>query len=526
MTNKQKLMKIMNDPILWIENFVRIVDKKGNLVAFKLNPQQKYIMKNKGKFNICLKSRQLGITSVALAYSLYLAITRPNCTCMIMSYSLDSANNIFEKLKQMYSDLPDFVRLETIANNRKELKFVNNSRIIVCTCGKKDNARGSTLTFVHLSEVGFMNESLDNQLTAIEQALVPDGCMILESTANGLNRFSELWNKAVSGESPMWKPFFFSWVRDKRMFMQEYEEYSERYCNIYGSYLTESELNEQEQVLLKRGASMEQLMWRRMKISNSSEEKFAQEFPSTPIEAFVSTGRNIFSSTAIQSRMQGILTAGNAALKAPMNVDAIIRKYDRFLLVWRLPERRKKYFIGVDTGEGLGGNKDYSVISIVDEDCFQCLEWRSNNVKPYEFAELVYKIAQWYNNGLLIVEKASAGHTVCDKLRHDYRYTNMYKYKEYDQKSGKGKRKIGWVTSVKSKPIMIYDMQELFETNQCMVNSKALLDEMKLFELVETEGNNTANKMEAASGHDDCVMAFAMALQGLKSGQYYFAIGK
>jgi len=57
-----------------------------------------------------------------------------------------------------------------------------------------------------------MNEHLDKQLTAIEQALVPDGCMILESTANGLNRFSELWNQTVSGEKPLWRPFFFSWV--------------------------------------------------------------------------------------------------------------------------------------------------------------------------------------------------------------------------------------------------------------------------------------------------------------------------
>ncbi len=61
MTNKEKLKKIMSDPILWIETFVKIVNKAGKLVPFKLNPQQKYIMRNKGKFNICLKSRQLGI---------------------------------------------------------------------------------------------------------------------------------------------------------------------------------------------------------------------------------------------------------------------------------------------------------------------------------------------------------------------------------------------------------------------------------------------------------------------------------
>lgn len=518
MTNKEKLRRILADPILWIETFVNIVDKKGQLVPFKFNPQQKYIMRNKNKFNICLKSRQLGITSVALAFSLYLAITKPNSQCLIMSYSLDSANNIFEKLKQMYNDLPDCVRLETIANNRKELKFVNHSRIIVCTCGSKENARGATLNFVHLSEVGFMNEHLDNQLTAIEQALVPDGCMILESTANGLNRFSELWNKAVSGEAPLWKPFFFSWVQDKRMFADEYKEYRKRYKNIYGSYLTEDELDEKEVALMNKGASLDQLMWRKMKISNTSEDKFCQEFPSNPIEAFISTGSNIFSAAIIQERLNSL--NNTQILKLPVSgVDPILKKYNKYLSIWKLPVRGKRYYIGVDTGEGLGGSNDYSVISVIDKDGFQCAEWRSNKVKPYEFAELVFKMANWYNKGLLVIEKASAGHTVVDKIRHDYHYVNMYKSKAYDQKSGKSKRKIGYETTSKSKPIMISDMQEYFETGQCLVNSKDLLQEMKLFELVD-------GGMKAVSGHDDTVMAFAMALQGLKSGQYYFPIGK
>lgn len=516
-SNAEKLKKIIANPILWIETFVNIVDKSGKLVPFKFNPQQKYIMKNKGKFNICLKSRQLGITSVALAYSLYLAITKPNSTCMIMSHSLESAVNIFEKLKQMYNDLPNCVRLQTIANNRKEIKFVNNSRIIVCTCGSKDNARGSTLSFIHLSEVGFMNENLDKQLTAIEQALVPDGCMILESTANGLNRFSELWNKAVSGESPLWKPFFFSWVQDKRMFADEYKEYKERYKNIYGGYLCEGELDEKEKALFIKGASLEQLMWRRLKLSNTTESKFCQEYPSNPIEAFISTGSNIFSSEIIHERLNGLYSV--ATLKLPPSTNPILRNRSKFLSIWKLPIKGKRYYIGVDTGEGLGDSNDYSVISIIDGDGYQCAEWRSNQVKPYEFTELVYAIAKYYNNGLLVVEKASAGHTVIDKIRHDYRYVNMYKYKSYDQKKGKGIRKIGWETTSKSKPIMISDMQEWFETGQCLVNSKDLLNEMKLFELVDGE-------MKAASGHDDTVMAFAMALQGLKSGQYYFPIGK
>lgn len=49
MVLKEKLQRIMNDPVLWIETFVQIPDKTGKVVPFKLNPQQKYLLRNMGK---------------------------------------------------------------------------------------------------------------------------------------------------------------------------------------------------------------------------------------------------------------------------------------------------------------------------------------------------------------------------------------------------------------------------------------------------------------------------------------------
>lgn len=512
MTVKEKLKLIMENPIYWIETFVKIVDKNGQVVPFKLNPQQKYIMRNKEKFNICLKSRQLGITSVALANTLYLTHTRANCTCMIMSYSLDSAHEIFEKLKVLYENLPQSIKLKTVNNNRTELKFENNSRIIVCTCGSKDAARGSTLTFVHLSEVAFMNENLSKQLLAIEQALIPNGSMILESTANGLNLFSEYWNKATTGESPLWKPFFFPWTKDKIMFASEYKEYADRYKTIYGGYLKEDELTDREIGLMEQGASIEQIMWRRLKISNSSEESFCQEFPSNPTEAFISTGSNVFDNLIVHERLGTIYQSKEKPL--PDDVNSIIRKHRQYFKVWKYPQKKKKYFIGVDTAEGLGGASDFSVICVLDEDGFQCAEWRSNRIKPYEFTDVVLAIAKWYNDGLLVIERASAGHTVLDKIVHEHKYHNIYKYKEYDAR-GRSKRKLGFETNLKTKPMMISDFVEWFETHLCIVNSKECLEEMKLYQMQD-------GKYNSANGHDDTVMAFAMAIQGLKSRQFYY----
>lgn len=510
MTVTEKLKKIMNSPVLYIESFMKVVDKSGKLVPFILNPQQKQLLHDMDKYNIVLKSRQLGITTLSCAYSIYLACTNSNTTCLLVSYSIDSATSIFEKLKQLYNDLPESIRVDLIANNKKELKFVNGSRIICATCGSKDVARGLTVRFAHLSEVGFMKDTVDKQLLAIEQSLTPNGKIILESTANGLNYFSELWNKAERKES-LYNPFFFSWIDDKRMFADEYKMFCSRYINLHGKLPTADELDDTEKSLYNLGASIEQLTWRRLKMANSSESSFTQEFPSNPIEAFISTGSNIFSPKLIHERLSYI--DESKPIPKPHNLPvSLVAWFDRGLTLWDTPKSGTKYYIGVDTGEGLG--QDYSAFHVLNADGEQIAEFKSNHIKPFQFAEVVNDIGIYFNKALLVVEKASAGHTVVDKLKNDYQYSNMYKYKEYDAR-GKAKKKVGFVTNSKTKPLMINDFVELFETNQICIKSKDLLSEMKMFSFKN-------GKMEAIAGnHDDLVMSFAMALVGIKSGVNY-----
>lgn len=517
MTDAEKLKIIINDPILWMETFVSVPDKTGKVVKFKLTPQQRWLMKNKQKYNIVLKSRQLGISTVAMCYSLYLALTKPNTTSLMMSYSMKSVSEIFAKLRAIYDYLPDYVKLKETANNRTELAFENKSRIIVATCGSKDNARGSTLSFCHLSEVGLMNENLETQLVAIEQALAPGSCIILESTAKGLNKFHDLWQGSIAEENNYY-PFFFPWYKDKRMFASEYIEFSKVYKARNGKYLTEDELDETEQWLYDKGTTLQMLMWRRVKIKNIGEEAFQQEFPSTPEEAFLnSDGSNVFDIKCIYNRLIN-LDKYTSTLKLPNSIPLILKQNKRHLKIWKYPIVGERYYIGCDSAEGLGGEHDYSVAEVLDKDGFQCAEFRSNKIKPYVFAQILYELAKHYNNALICIERASVGIVVIEKLRDTYKYLNMMKYKSFDAR-GKTVRKWGWETSQTSKPKMINDFVELFETGGICVNSKELLNEMKLFQ-------SDGGKMCAVSGHDDCVMSMALAIIALLHRIHYKSLTK
>ena len=495
-----------------METFVSVPDKPGRVVKLKLTPEQRWLMKHKQKYNIVLKSRQLGISTVAMCYALYLALTKKNITCLMMSFSIKSVSVIFSKLRTIYDYLPDYVKLKETANNRTELAFENNSKIMVATCGTQDNARGSTLAFAHLSEVGLMNENLETQLVAIEQALAPGSCIILESTAKGLNKFHDLWQKAVSKENN-YVPFFFPWYKDKRMFASEYIEFSEMYKARNGKYLEENELDEKEQLLYDKGATLHMLMWRRVRIKNTDEEFFMQEFPSTPTEAFLnSDGANIFDIKCIHERLINIDKYAKF-LQIPKNISPILKQNKQYLKIWKYPVSGERYYVGSDCAEGLAGDHDYSVIEVLDSDGFQCAEFRTNRIKPYIFSEILYEMALYYNNALLCIERASAGITIIEKIRDTYKYVNMMRYKSFDAK-GKAVRKWGWETSQSSKPKMINSFVELFETGGMCVNSKELLKEMKLFQSVD-------GKMCAISGHDDCVMAMALAIVAMINRVHY-----
>jgi len=509
-SKKDRLKRLLSDPKTYIENLIKIVDKNGQLVPFVFNELQADFVKNLEKYNVILKARQLGFSSIALALSLYYANTQANTTCLLMSYSIDSATGIFEKLKTMYWTIPDVLRVKLINNNKKELKFVNGSRIIVCTCGNKDVARGLTIKFAHLSEVAFMKDTINKQLLAIEQALVPDGVMILESTANGLNYFHQLWQKAKKGEN-MYKPFFYNWYENKSMFEKDYANAVDVWTARGNKMLDPDSLTSEEMDLYSKGATIEQLVWRRLKINNASEEEFQQEFPSSDIEAFITTGNAIFDSKLIVERERYIVNPKEKK-SIPGLPEILNRYYGKSFSIWHTPEQGMKYYIGVDSAEGVG--QDYSVCVVVNEDGEQVAEFRDNKIAPHIFAELVKELGHYYNYAYLVVEKASAGHTVISRLRFDYNYMNMHKHKAYDAR-GKRKKKVGWETTQVTKPMMISDLREMFETGQILINSRLILEEMKTF---VAEGSS----MNAMKGsHDDLLMSLAMAIQGIKAGFWY-----
>lgn len=517
--NAKKLEYLFSDEhkVEWISTFLKIANKDGDLVSFIPTEEQTYLVNNLEHLNIISKSRQLGCSSITVALSIRECVLHPNSTCVLISHNQSSTNAIFDKLKQQFYSLPDWIKPNLLTNNRQALTFDNGSSITCMTAGNKDIGRGSTYnSIVHLSEMAFYKDQ-DRQMKSIMQAVSSSATVVIESTSNGYNKYSELFLQAKNGENAF-KPFFFNWINGRSLFETQYKQSVKQYkAKHNGKMLTDDDLDEEELQLKSIGATLEQLVWRRDKISVNGLDAFHVEFCSTPEESFLVTGSSVFDKEKL-SKVLIALTQSN--IKPYSSKDKIVgishllqNHIGKSLLIWQLPKAGQKYYCGVDCSEGLG--KDFHAIIVLNSDGEQVARFKNNKIKPYEFADIVDALGRYYNKALLTVEKASGGYSVIERLRYDKHYMNMTKYKTFDE-FNRTVWKIGFDTNSKTKSIVVNDFREWFDKGMIKIVDKELLDEMKVF--VSDDGG----KMGAVTGsHDDLTMATCLCIAGMKLGIYY-----
>lgn len=525
LTKKQRLEKVMGSFELFAKNFIKIVDNNGDKINFLLNPQQQEFndLLEENRYMIISKSRQGGFSTYALGRAIWQAIRFDNSNILIVSYKQDSSMALFEKLKMMNRDIDQFrekygTKLfpATKRDNRNELLLENGSRITCVVGGNKDVGRGSTYSMIHLSEFAFY-QNQEKQLLSAEQALAKGtGKLIIETTSNGFNFYQKLFMSAWKCGSK-YKAFFVPFYASlyKEQFRAEHDEAEEWFkATNKGNRLREKDLEPDEKILFEKGANLRFLMWRRYKLLDMTLQEFYQEYPSNPMESFISTGQSVFDQSKVLERLNYVsepLPTNEVINDLP---DVLNPYINRGLYIYKLPKRGIRMFGGVDTASGSGG--DYSTVSIFDNEGGQILSFYHNKVPVYSFAEIVDAIGKWCNYSYLAIERNNLGLPLIERLRKDYEYMNLLKQKVFDQK-GKKKLQLGWTTTNTSKSIMISDYKEQFERGFINLQCKETLQQMQIFQEVDGKMNNKKGE----GNHDDLILSAALAVQAMKQNKYY-----
>ena len=511
----------LRNPKAYCESLLRIRTKEQKLSPLVFNEAQEHLYgvirqqaaAGKPIRIIVLKGRQEGISTVTEALMFQDTVTRPNVKTLIVAHDNTATGNLFKMNKLFYDCLPSWAQPLRKNSNAKELVFENPTRderekrrrpglrsgIRCQTAGKGGVGRSDTLTNVHISEYAFWPANKEDLLLGIMQTVPndPSTMVVIESTANGVEHFKALWDGAVAGENE-WVPVFLPWYMEKgyRMPVTGGEAWTE----------------EERQLQKDFGLDEEQLQWRRWCIKancGGSADKFRQEYPNTPEEAFLLSGRPFFDNRALAVRRMHApapVRVGWFDYDAPEETGAKPENWTFSdvekggIRIWQEPEAGVPYVLGGDTaGEG----SDCFTAFVIDNRTGRQVAELQQRQSEILYARQVYCLGMYYNAALAAIEVNFS--TYPERKLEEWHYPHLYQRERFNTYANTVVKSFGWETSGKTRPQALAELHTVMEESPELVVSQWTLGEMVVF-VYDAHG-----KPQAAAGeHDDLVMAAAI----------------
>jgi hypothetical protein len=499
---RAKIKKYTESFVDFATEQIKIIPKdvtKG-FIPFKLNDAQKIIIEKieeqrarTGRVRvIILKARQQGISTLITARVFWKSYFNALNSSVVMAHDGPTSDALFAMSGKVIDNMAPEFKPTLKKSNAKEIHFEhNNSGYRLFTAGSPESGRGTTPTIAHLSEVAFWPH--DQKILAGLFQGIPgvDGTeVILESTANGIgNEFHRIWLEAQDGKSD-YIPIFIPWFLTS--------EYTRDLPPGFKATPEECTIRE------RFNLTDEQIYWRRLKIAESGDVTFKQEYPSTPQEAFIMSGSSVFDKEKLELYIpQPILHTmeydelRSTFLDSPMSSGS--------LKVWRNPTFDGKFLIGADVSLGVG--KDYSTAVVMDSFKRVCALYRNNNIDPSRFGDVLFYLSRLFNNALVGPERNSMGVATIARLQQ-MKHQNLYRPVKMANVQASESEEIGFRTTHTSKPAIIGNLKRAIEANEIWIPSTIMISELRSYIMKDNGGTEAA-----AGSHDDTVIALAIALE-------------
>ena len=452
----QEYIKCAKDPAYFMKKYCYIQHPTRGRILFNLYPFQDKVLHlfRDNQYVITLKSRQLGISTLASAYALWLMIFHKDKNVLALATTQATARNLVSKTIFMYDQLPKWLRLPHVEKNKLSLRLKNGSKI-QAKSSNTDAARSEAVSLLLIDEAAFI-DNIDETFTAAQQTLATGGqCMAL-STPNGIgNWFHQTWEKAESGENSF-LPIRLPWT-------------------------VHPERNQ---------------AWREKQDADLGPRMAGQECDCD----FLASGDTVF-------EPDDMLFYEQTYQKDPLER----RGVDGNLWIWEGVDYSKSYMVVADVARG--DSADYSAFHVFDVDnCVQVAEYKGK-LSPKDFGNVLVGIASEYNDALLVIENANIGWaTIEQALEREYKNlyysstSQMETVESYMSKYERDKLVPGFTMSIRTRPLVIAKMIEYIREKGVTIQSKRLVGEMRVF--VWKNGKPQAQ----TNYNDDLLMACATAL--------------
>lgn len=456
---KEEYKKCLLDPMYFMKKYVKIQSQTKGIISFELFEFQEKTLQEFIDYdrNIVLKSRQMGISTLVSAYALWTMIFNPGKNVLILSTKQDTSKEIISKVKLANNNLPNWLKIQTVEDNRLSIKFKNESRILAASSAA-DSSRGFSAYLLIMDECAFIDNA-EEVWTSAQQTMANGGRAILLSTPNGVgNFFHKIWIDAEAKKNK------FNTIRLK--------------WNLH------PERNQE---------------WRDRQTNELGPKRAAQECDTE----FLSSGNTVIEINLIEEYKKSA-------------IDPIeMRGGDYSYWIWDRPDYSKNYIVSADVARGDGN--DFSAFQVIDPETLTQVAEYKGIIGTKEFGNMLVTVSTEYNNALLVIENASYGWAVIQQVI-DRNYQNLFyssadlQYVDVEQhmtnKINTMERKMipGFTNSTKTRPLTIAKLETCMREKSIIIKSKRLLDELNVF-----IWNN--GKAEAMRGYnDDLVMSMSIGL--------------
>ena len=461
--------KCAKDPI-YFAKYINIVSLDHGIIPFEMYDFQKDMIKtfDDNRFVIVKCPRQVGKTTTAIAYLLWVILFQDAQNIAILANKGKTSRDILGKLQLAYENLPIWLQQGVVEWNKGKIELENDSKITADSTSSSA-ARSGAYNIVFLDEFAFVPSNIAYDFITSVYPVITSGTktkILMVSTPNGMNLFYKMWMDAKEKRSN-YVPFEIHW----------------------------SQVPGRDQA------------WREETIRNTSERQFQQEFETE----FLGSSNTLIAGGKLQQ-----MTYLN-----PIANHDLLRIYE-----YPIKEDGEKvlkdhmYCLVVDPSEGKG--LDYSAFSVIDisqTPYKQVATYKSSSISSILFPTVIYNTAKQYNDAYVLCEINNTPQ-IADILHQDLEYENLWKVftgnKKPQQLSAGFARgiQLGLKMSPQVKRIGCSNLKALIEGDKLIIQD---FDTYSEFTTFVAQKNSFAAESEA---NDDLVMGLVMF--GWVTTQKYF----
>ena len=450
----KEIVKCGRDPAYFLKNYARISHPLHGLIPFDTYDFQDNLLTdfNDYRFNVILKARQLGISTITAGYIVWMMLFHRDKAILVMATKFATAGNLVKKVKSIMRNLPDWIKIAEISvDNRTSFELSNGSSIKAASTSG-DAGRSEALSLLVLDEAAHI-EGLEELWTGLYPTLSTGGRCIALSTPNGVgNWFHKTCVDAQSG------------ANNFNITTLPWDVHPDR---------------DEE--------------WYKKETKNMSKRQIAQELACN----FNTSGETVID----PDDMEWLL----GSIREPKYRTG----FDRNFWIWEEYDPTCNYLMVADVARGDGA--DNSAFHIVKLETLEIIGEYQGKPTLDMYANMLNQVGREFGNAMLVVENNNIGYSVLDKLV-DYAYPNIYfsiksthEYIEQYQAENRTSAVPGFTTTMKTRPLIVAKLEEFIRNKLIKVYSSRTINEMKTF--IWRNG-----KPQAMKGYnDDLIMSLAIA---------------